>query len=225
MKRFLLAAAALLGIHLANAQSQTEDTNPKHGIGIQIGNAFANGAFKTSSFRDEYPAFARDGLLLSGSYTYALGRHLAIGSSLAYRQNRYDLDALVEQDDELVTDKSSTPWRSVFTMADLYFRVPLQNTVEVYLKGSVGASFNRSASWQLQTTYGTIAMPADKATALAMGLGSGINFNVKPFVVTTEATLLYTKPEFTVLDTKSTPFQHRQVMNSFNLSIGVQYRL
>ncbi|TPE44209.1 outer membrane beta-barrel protein [Pontibacter mangrovi] len=223
MKRFILYTLLLLSC--LPALAQTQEAAEKHVLGLQVGNSFVNGSFNKSAFEDEYPAFARDGLLLSGTYRYHLGRYLAAGASASYRHNRYNLNNFAEPGDELVTGKSSTAWRSWFTLADAYLLVPVHEEVEVYLRGSAGASFNRSASWQVQTTYGDINMPADKATALALGWGSGIGFRVAPFWVVAEAGMLYTKPRFTVPDTRGNLMQHRQPMNTFNLSLGIQYRL
>ncbi len=190
-----------------------------------MGIAPVSGSFGKGGFDDAYPAFARDGLLLTASYRYNLGRHLAAGTSVSYRHNRYDLDAFAAPDDELVTGKSSEAWRSVFTLADVYLRFPVEGVLEAYLKGSMGASFNRSASWQVQTVYGDIVMPADRATALALGWGSGIGYNAHPFLVTVEAGMLHTKPVFTVPNTQGHLFRHRQAMNTFHVSLGVQFTL
>ncbi len=209
------------------AAAQTEATEPgqQHVLGLQLGSAFVSGNFGKADFSDAYPAFARDGLLLTGSYRYNLGRYLGVGASGSLRHNRYDLDAFADPDDELVTGKSSEAWRSVFTMADVYARFPVEELLEVYLRGSMGASFNRTASWQVQTVYGDIVMPTDKATALALGWGSGIGYNVRPFLVTMEAGMLYTRPAFTVPNSQGRPIRHRQALNTFHVSLGVQFTL
>ncbi|WP_299757923.1 outer membrane beta-barrel protein [uncultured Pontibacter sp.] len=224
MKKFILCALSFFCALTASAQDQTENPERKHLIGLQLGNAFVNGDFNASAFEDDYPAFARNGLLLTGVYRYSMSRYVAAGTSVAYRHNRFGMDAFVQPDDELVTAKNSEAWRSVFTMADVYFTVPVQEVGEVYLAGSAGAAFNRSASWQIQTVHGEVRMPSDQATALALGWGSGININVYPLVINAEARLLYTKPEFTVLNALGTPFQHSQSMNTFNISLGAFYR-
>ncbi|MCX2741749.1 outer membrane beta-barrel protein [Pontibacter anaerobius] len=223
MKRFILYT--FLFMLALPALAQTEEPEGRHVLGLQLGIATVSGSFHDSAYEDEYPAFARDGLLMAGSYRYNFGRYLGAGASLSYRHNRYNLDAFAAPDDELVTGKSAEAWRSVFTLADVYIRVPMPEVMEVYLKGSAGASFNRSASWQVQTVYGDIHMPSDRATALALGWGSGISFNMHPFTVGVEAGMLFTRPEFTVADPKGNPLQHRQPMNSFNVSLGVQFRL
>ncbi|AKD03647.1 outer membrane beta-barrel protein [Pontibacter korlensis] len=223
MKQLILCALATFLAFNANAQFDEEEK--KHVVGLQIGNAFANGNFKHSDFEDAYPAFARDGLLLNGGYRYNLSRNWATGTSLTYRHNRYDLDEFTGESEEIVTSKSSAPWRSIFTMADVYYQILFQDVTAVYLKGSAGAAFNRSASWQVTTPYGNINMPSDKATAPALGWGGGINFHLQQLLINIEAGLLYTSPKLTVLDTKGQPFQHRQAMNSFNLSIGLHYSL
>lgn len=222
MKRFILYTFLLLLALPALAQTETEPLK-QHLVSLRVGGALGSGSFGNADFDDAYPAFVRDGLLLTGSYRYSLGPHVGVGTSVSYRHNRYDLDAFVEPDDELVTGKSSEAWRSWFTLADVYFKVPVRQVMEVYLKGSAGAAFNRSASWQVQTTYGDIRMPADKATAAAWGWGSGVNFITKPFLISLEGSMLYTKPILEVLNTQGNPLRHRQPLNTFNLSVGVLY--
>ncbi len=194
----------------------------RHRVSLQLGIAYPNGEYNSSSFEDDYPAFAREGLLLTGEYRYSLHKHWAAGVSVAYRNNGYDLDALVQSADELVTAKDSEAWRSVFTLATLYYTLPL-GSAELYAKGAAGASFNRSASWQVSTTYGNIRMPEDKATALALGWAAGFNVPIRPLIVGFEAGILYTRPTFTVQDAQGNPFRHRQPMHSFNTSVGLSY--
>ncbi|GHA77954.1 outer membrane beta-barrel protein [Pontibacter akesuensis] len=221
MKTAILLALAALCAFSATAQTEAVDEN-RHYVGLHTGAVFPLDDFKKSSFEDPYPAYAKEGVLLLASYRYSLHKLLAVGGSLGTRYNKYKMEELVQVDGDLLLDEKSEAWRSVFAMADAYFTLLSEDWVKAYVKGSAGASFNRSASWELNTKYGDIIMPADKATALALGWGAGFDFYPEPrFGVNLEVGTLYTKPEFTVPDIKGRLFQHQQPMHTVFVNVGL----
>lgn len=220
MRRYLFIALALFCCSPALAQN-TADAVPykNHNLTLSVGTSLPRYNFEESDFEDEYPAFARGGLLLTGSYRHRFGGHFAAGASVAYRHNRFNLDALLSDEHELLQDKGSTPWKSVFGLADVYYVLPFREA-EFYLKGSAGISSNRSASWYFTSEYGDFSMPADQATALALGAGIGFDLLLDKINLTSELSVLYSQPTFDVLDTKGEPLRHRQQLPTINLTVG-----
>lgn len=223
MKRFILAALAVLAITFG-ATAQDDASLERHSVYMQAGMATPRGTFGTSSFEEDYPEFADIGVLLQGGYRYRISKFLAAGGSLAFRYNSFNMDALVEDSDNLVTGKDAKGWQSVMALADVYAFYPLPDEVTtLYAKAMAGASFNRSAAWHIDTPYGSIDMPADNAKAAAYGWAAGLMLNAKPVELYVEAGMLYTKPEFNVLNTTGEAFRHKQAMHTFNVSLGVSY--
>ncbi|GAB3830333.1 hypothetical protein [Pontibacter rugosus] len=225
MKKLLLALliCSLSVTAHAQAQDDTVADKQRHRAGLQVGVAVPTAKFSDVSFEDGYPSFAQAGLLLNANYSYSLSKWIAAGASVNYRYNKYDLDKLIRPDDELVTDNTSKAWRSVFALADVYVRAPLSKAIEAYAKGSAGTSFNRSASWEVETRYGDIYMPSDKATAFAYGWAAGFNFfssNTSKLIINLEAGSVYTRPEFKVLDVKGNYFNIKQPLHTATFSLG-----
>lgn len=74
--------------------------------------------------------------------------------------------------------------------------MPLGSSGLAYMRGSVGGSFNRSASLQVQTPFGTITRSSDTSFALAYGASTGLNAARDRVMLGVETSLLYMRPAF-----------------------------
>ncbi|RIJ34077.1 outer membrane beta-barrel protein [Pontibacter oryzae] len=225
MKRFILI---ILVIFTGSLCAMAQDNAPieKHTMYLQVGVATPKGDFGSADFEDDYPDFADQGPLLQAGYRYRFSKFFAAGGSVTYRYNKFRMDAFVDDSDDLVTDKEARGWQSAMALADMYALYPLPDeTTILYAKASAGASVNRSASWRINTVYGSLSMPADNASASAFGWAVGIMLRAKPVELYVESGMLYTKPAFTVAGAQGNRFKHKQAMNTLHVSLGVSYTL
>jgi len=225
MKKMLVIAAFICAGTGAYAQTATPPP-PLHRFSLQLGNAIPLGDFRSNNFEEDYPPFARGGSMLSAGYARTVRPYLALGATAGWRFNNFDLDAFVATDDELVQSKRAKDWQSGFVLADVYLQPLLGEEATFYVKGSLGASFNGSASLSVETTYGTIERASDKATALAWGVAGGAQVPIVPRLsLNLETSFLATRTTFEVKDKNGSITTYKQAMNSLQLSVGVSYTL
>lgn len=214
MKQLILTCALVLCSLAIVAQ---DVPNYSSEIRLQVGNAGPAGSFSSTDFEEDYPAFAMSGLLLQLGYSRSIAPRWAAGATLALRRNPFDLDKFAAPSDKLVISRDSKAWQSVFTLADVYYRFPTAD-LQLYLKGSVGAAFNRRASLTIVTPYGTINHKAATSTALAYGLHGGMQQYFGRFGIGLEGGILSTKPTFEMGDTN-----YKQAMTTINGSLFAAY--
>jgi hypothetical protein len=219
MKKFILGIVLVLTTIAATAQDTLTYTS---GIRVHFSGAYPVGDFSSSDFEDTFAPFAFSGALYQISYSREIKPYLFAGTSLGLRRNPMDLDEFASDSDELVLSKTSEPWQSVFTLADVEYRYTTFNGY-LFVKGSVGAAFNRSASLHVETTYGPIDQAADNSTSFAYGASTGFLINLKKFGLGFETGILSTKPEFKFTDAQGKSTNYNLSMTTINVGIFGAY--
>ncbi|WP_242916971.1 hypothetical protein [Pontibacter liquoris] len=219
MQRFILVF--LLACLSAPAFAQ-ETGDPASRLSFNVGAAWPLNEFNSKDYDDAYPAFAKNGALLQLSYTHTLKNRVALGATAAWRSNKFDMDRFVMPEDELVLSKESTPWRSLFLLADVQYQVPAKDGY-FYVKGSVGAAYSRSAFLDINTPFGHVTRTADNSMAPAYGLSTGVHVNLRQFGLGLETGLLATKPEFEIENAQGEVTKYKQPMTTMHLSLLVSY--
>lgn len=191
-------------------------------IRLQFGGSFPVGNFSSVDFEEDYPAFAISGPLLQLSYSRSLNQRWAAGATFALRRNAFNIEEFANPTDELVLSKKSEPWQSVFTLADVYYRVSSGDML-FYLKSSVGTAFNRRATVTIVTPYGTIDHKADNSTALAYGMHAGLQQHFGKWGLGLESGILSTKPAFELTTIQGRLNNYKQHMTTINLSLFASY--
>ena len=220
MKRFILFILMMCCSFVAMSQ---DTLSFKHSFRLLMNGANPTGEFNHTAFEDDYPDFALEGTLVTASYLRQLNTFISVGPTIHYRKNGYDLDEFVSSSDELVINRDAAPWRSWFTMAEMYLHTRNNGTGNFYLRGSAGASFNKSAQVNIGTTYGDITLPADNASAFAWGIGVGVQGTMKNVGILIELTQLSTSPTFLGKDPLGNAMKYKQPMNTINVGVGVSY--
>lgn len=220
MKIILFFAIIMCCASLAIAQ---DSLSYKHTFQLQINSAFPTGDFDKAEFEEDYPDLARNGTLVSGSYQRRMTSHISVGSSVHFRTLRFDIDEFARESDELVLDRDSEPWRSWFTMADVYLYSTEGRAGNFFIKGSAGASFNRSAQVNVSTVYGPIELPADNAAAFAWGYGGGIRGFQRAWSIILEFSFLNTSPTFSGRNPNGKAMEYKQPMHTFNYGVAISY--
>ena len=154
--RYLFALAFLVCFSVA-AQAQRVQR-----FGLQVGAASPFGDFKKDQFEDDYPPLARRGVNVQGTYRMDVKPYLAVGATAGFRFHRYDLDAFAAPHDELALRREATGWKSTHALADLYLQTT-PGTLFGFLKGSLGATYNKSPKVQVDTPYGPVRQSSDNA--------------------------------------------------------------
>ncbi|MER2997905.1 hypothetical protein [Pontibacter populi] len=221
MKSILLGLLLVFITFTASAQSDSSAHASE--FRVYFGGAFPKGDFQSSDFEDTYTPFAVSGPLMQVSYARSVGRNLYGGATLGLRINPMDLDKFADDNDELVLSKQSRSWQSVFTLADAAYRFNLTDGY-FFVKGSAGAAFNHSAALHVETTYGTIDQAADKATAFAYGVATGMFMNLDKLELGFETGILSTRPEFKYTDTQGRSTNYKLSMTTINLGIFGAFR-
>ncbi|MBB6612427.1 hypothetical protein H7F15_15375 [Pontibacter sp. Tf4] len=219
MKQLVLTALLVFTGFTIAAQ---DVANYSSGIRLQFGGAFPVGNFSSDDFEEDYPAFAMSGPLLQLSYNRTINPRWAAGATFALRRNPFNLDKFADPTDKLVLNRESEPWQSVFTLADVYYRMQTGDKL-FYLKGSVGAAFNRRAKVTIATPYGTIDHKADRSTALAYGLHVGLKQNFDRWSIGLETGILSGKPIFEMPDAQGNKINYKQPMTTVNAGLFAAY--
>ncbi|MBC5772557.1 hypothetical protein H8S95_00645 [Pontibacter sp. KCTC 32443] len=220
MKKSILGLLLVLCAFTTIAQPDSLTHSSR--ISISFGGAFPVGDFSSSDFEDTFTPFALSGPLAQISYLHDIKPYLAAGATLGLRRNAMDLDEFASDTDELVISKNSESWQSVFTLADLQFNFSTL-TRNLYLKGSVGAAFNRSASLQVETPYGTINHAPDTNTSFAYGASAGTLINLNQFSLGLESGILSTRPTFKLTDAQGNAAKYKLSMTTINLVAFASY--
>ncbi|WP_162427239.1 hypothetical protein [Pontibacter pudoricolor] len=221
MKTILLGL--LLSFTALNAAAQSDSSAHLSEFRVYFGGAFPKGDFQSSDFEDIYTPFAMLGPLMQVSYAKAVSKNLYGGATIGLRRNAMDLDKFSDDNDELVLNKKSTPWQSIFTLADVEYRFYMPDGY-LFVKGSAGAAFNRSASLHVETTYGTIEQAANKHTAFAYGVSTGLVLQLNKFGLGLETGILSTRPEFKFTDQQGKTTNYSLPMTTINLGIFGAFR-
>ncbi|WP_299823366.1 hypothetical protein [uncultured Pontibacter sp.] len=226
MKKLLLVAAlGCLGFTAAKAQGLSE-TN--HRFTLNIGAASPTGVFKSTKESDDEAGYAKTGALVSLAYAADVHKNIAVGATLGWRNNPFDIDAFIGEDGEFIKSAEAESWRSVMLLGNVYLQAPINN-LTLYAKGSFGTAFNKSAAFKftsVETAYGSyeFEQSAAKNSSLAVGIGGGLRYDFGRFGVGAEFDVLSTKPEYKVeYDGETESF--KQPSNSFNTTVGLTYRL
>ncbi|NDK55262.1 outer membrane beta-barrel protein [Pontibacter fetidus] len=219
MKTLLFGLCLLLSGFAATAQ---DSLAYRSGIRIQYGGAYPTGDFNNTNFEEDYPPFAKEGSMFQVSYLRSIKERLFAGATLAWRRNTFDMDKFADPADELVTDKSSKPWQSVFVMADAEYRFIARDGF-FYVKGSLGSAFSRSARLQVNTLYGTINRPADNGFAFAYGLHSGVQVDLNQFGIGFETGVISTRSTFEITDAQGKTTRYKQTMATINCGLFANY--
>lgn len=221
MKTILLGL--LLVFTAVTASAQSDSLAHTSQLRVYIGSASPVGAFQSSDFEDTYTPFAVSGLMAQVSYARSVGKNFYTGATIGFRRNAMDLSKFADDTDELVLNKTSKPWQSVFTLADVEYRYYMLDGF-LFVKGSAGAAFNRSASLRVETTYGTIDQAADNNISLAYGLSTGLFLDLNKFGLGLETGILSTRPEFKFTDTQGRTTNYKLAMTTINLGIFGAFR-
>lgn len=195
-----------------------------HRFGIQAGSATPIGDFKKDRFEDDYPPMARRGVALQGVYRVDLKQYLAVGATAGWRFHRFDLDAFASPDDALVLRREASGWESTYALADVYLQSS-PGPFFGFVKGSLGAAYNKSPQVQVDTRYGPIRRSSDTSTALAYGIAGGFNIQKDRILFSVELGLLYTKPTFEVTNAQGINTTIKQPMHTVNSMLGLSYTL
>lgn len=217
-KSLLLLAFALFQL---SALAQTESSAGR--LSLNFGMAVPVGDFRQPDFEDEYPVFAKSGTLLSLGYAKDLQPYLAVGASFNWRSNPFDFEDFYIRNDDYKDRGEADTWRTYFTMADVYAQLPSQG-VALYIKGSAGAAFSRTAGYEVRTDFGTIQQEAHNSTSFAWGLGIGLRQEFGHLGLNIEADFLGTRPTFKAED-KGRETTYTQQLNSVGISLGLSYSL
>ncbi len=194
-------------------------------ITLQVGMAAPAGSYSSTSFDREYPAFAGMGSLLQLSYIHTVRPSLGLGATVGYRSNPFQEKSFAATDDELVQEIQSSAWKTGYALADVQWQLPFWDQHLFYVRGSVGGAYNRSASLQVQTPYGTIDRPRTDSFAPAYGVSTGMQGILNRFVLGLEASLLATRAAVETRNPAGEPRKHTQPMRSINFSLKVGYQL
>ncbi|WP_076422352.1 hypothetical protein [Pontibacter lucknowensis] len=193
-------------------------------VGLHVGAATPIGDFKHDRFEDEYPPMARRGLNVQAAYRVEVKPYLAVGATAGFRFNSFDLNAFASPDDVLVLRREASDWKSTYALADLYLQSP-SSSLFGFLKGSLGAAYNKSPEVHVDTSFGPIRRTSDSAAALAYGLASGFAIQQGRFLLTVEVGLLGTRPTFEVMDAQGGKSTLKQPMHTVTSMLGLSYTL
>jgi hypothetical protein len=219
----LCTAILLLLCLITEVQAQNE--NPLgHRMGLQLGSAVPAGAFGKNSFEDEHPVMARSGIMAKGFYARDLTAGVALGGTIGWRSNSFDLDEFAREDDALVLSREATAWQTGFAVADVYLQSRAGNFL-AYFKGSLGGASNKSAGLQVNTRYGAITRTSDSAFSLAYGVAGGVGAQIDRIGLSLEIGGLLTRPTFEVADAQGQRIKYKQAMQTVNVSFGLAYTL
>lgn len=191
---------------------------------ISVGNAVPIGDFKKDRFEAAYPPMAKSGLNLQVSYAQDVKPFVALGGSVGWRRNPFDLDSFTKAEDELVRSREATAWQTGFALADVYLQHRGKSFFG-YLKGSLGGAYSTSPRLEIETEYGPIRRSSDKAASLAYGLTYGLGVEAQRIALSAEIGSLATKPIFEVRDVQGNSTRYKQAMRTIQVSLGVAYTL
>ena len=221
MRNLLCTTALLLGM-MSTAVAQDQPLGKR--IQVQVGSAIPVGRFDKTHFEDEYPPFARTGILLTASYARDLKPGIAVGGTAGWRRHQFNLDEFVGADDELVEAKEAGAWQTGFALADVYLQSRGRHFFG-YLKGSLGGAYSQSPAVRVDTRYGAIVRSSGKAASLAYGLAAGVGVEADRIGLSLEVGSLGTSPTFKVTDARNQSTSYRQPMRSVHMAFGVYYSL
>ena len=226
MKQLILCFIFLAVRFSASAQ---DTLSSAHSFSFSYNGVSAIGEFNSTEFKEDYPAFASDGKMYRVSYLRGLKNNLYAGASVALRNNSFNMDKFVRPDDELVLSKESKPWQSVFALADVQYRMYVRDGF-LYLKGSVGAAFNRSAYLHIKTPYGPIIRTRDAATSFAYGISSGLQFDldyvgISRLGIGVDGGILSTRPAFERQEVNGATIKYKQPMATLHGGVYISYTL
>lgn len=219
----LCTGIVLLFCLITEVQAQN-DNSLQQRAGLQLGSAVPAGAFGKNSFEDEHPVMARSGIMAKGFYARDLTAGIAVGGTVGWRSNRFDLDEFAREDDALVLSREATAWQTGFALADVYLQSRAGNFLG-YFKGSLGGASNKSAGLQVNTRYGPITRTSDSAFSMAYGMAGGIGVQADRIEFSLEIGALATRPTFEVADAQGKHIKYKQAMQTVNVSFGLAYTL
>lgn len=110
-------------------------------------------------------------------------------------------------------------------LADMQYQVPIYSDGLIYIRGSVGGSFNRSANLRVQTPFGIINRSSDNSFVPAYGVSSGLRGMHGRYSIGLEASLLYMRPAFEVASQQGEKHPYKQHMNSISFCVSLGYML
>lgn len=192
---------------------------------LSAGPALPMGSFSSTSFDREYPAFAGVGTLLQLSYVRSVKPNIGLGASVGYRLNPFLENKFANPNDALVQQMESRPWQTAYVLADVQYQMPLYSDGWVYIRGSVGGSFNRSDNLRVQTPFGTITRSSDISFTPAYGISSGLRGLYDRFSIGLETSLLYMRPTFEIASKQGELHPIKQDMNSISFCVSLGYML
>lgn len=201
------------------AQGQTT-----HRLGFGVGSATPVGDFKKDRYEDDYPPMAMRGLNWQLTYRTDLKPYLAVGATAGYRSHRFDLNAFVDPNDDLVLRKEARGWRSSYALADLYLQ-SAPSSLFGYVKGSLGIARTTSPEVQVDTPYGPIRRSSDTATAPTYGIASGFGIQGGRILLTVDIGMLRTRPTFDIENAQGDKTTVKQPMHVITSMIGLNYTL
>ncbi len=221
MKKAILLLISCFLVIEAYAQ---DSTSYRSSIKVMYGSAAPTGEFGENRFENDYPPFAAFGSMLSLSYSYSIKPKLQVGGTVALRRNGFEETEFANPNDRIVGTIESEAWQSVFTMADVQYKWYARDGF-FYVKGGAGLSFNRSLSYKVQTLFGPINRPTDNSTALAYGINTGMQFDIKRVGLGFDGGWLATSPTFSITDAHGKTTKYKQPMATINLSFYLAYSL
>jgi len=223
----------------ATAQEQPTDYKRSQ-FSISYGLANPAGDFGDDNWKEPNPPFAKNGSLISLSYTKGVGKHFALGASWAMRSNGFNSSQYLKyrkDTDYSYTKASGDAWKSNFILGDVYLKAPLHASetanLTLYAKASAGMGLHSSPNYKLEWSSGRYTYDAMKDKTFAYGLGAGLEFISGHFGVGFETGVLSASPEFERVTQYRDEYNQprtstriiEQGMNTFNASVKLSYIL
>ncbi|MBC5775389.1 hypothetical protein H8S95_15015 [Pontibacter sp. KCTC 32443] len=223
----------------ATAQEQPTDYKRSQ-FSISYGLANPAGDFGNDDWDEPNPPFAKNGSLLSLSYTKGLGKHFGLGATWARRSNDFNSSQYLKYRKDTnysYTKASGDAWKSSFALGDVYLKAPLHSSGTVnlllYAKASAGMAFHTSPSYNLETAFDRQTYDAMKDKTFAYGFGAGLEFTSGHFGLGFEANLLSASAEFERVTHSKDEYNQpktytrtiEQGLNTFNAAVKLSYIL
>jgi hypothetical protein len=243
--RFLIMIKSLLTLALSclclTTIAQEQPTDYKRSqFSISYGFANPTGDFGDDNWDEPNPPFAKNGSLLSLSYTKGLGKHFALGATWARRSNDFNSSQYLKYRKDTnysYTKASGDAWKSSFVLGDVYLKAPLHSSgtanLGLYAKASAGMAIHTSPAYELAWAFGKDTYDAMKDKTFTYGLGTGLEFTAGHFGLGFEASMLSASAEFERVTHSTDEYNQpktytrtiEQGLNTFNASVKLSYIL
>lgn len=234
MKQFLMA---ILLISVTGFHSFSQN---KGYIGISLGPSIPIGDIASTDMDRQSAGFARTGAIFDVSFGYKIGKYFGVSGLLRGQANKTDAQAMANEivnkiPFDLSVRVESQSWSIGAFMLGGYGSFPVEKKVSVESRlmiGFLSAKFP-NVTFDLSGSDGTgwVKRSGSTGSSFAYLIGAGVKYDAgKRVCLLANLDYLGAEPEFKDVETTSSIGDYskdtfKQTIGSFNIGLGVGYRL